>query len=336
MSIVVTIDYTKKLEYIDKICNDLQSCTGSNFQTKLGHILTSFYDFKHQKFEIPAPLGGDYKNDGWVKESHTFYQVYSPSTPKNNESLASQIQKKFKTDLKGLLEHLKNCKWGGIIEHYVFVVNTFDNNFPPDPNFFFDEIVKTLSQEYSVVFDYKLYNVTDLRRLLLEVTEEKFFLEMSAAMRITHVPNNADMTSLSLIKFMEVLNNKIIDASISLPNGSTDLKRISTDKKININNLDSVSEVINGILDGAALVSHDTFNYFANKPGMEDLVENVKNFVIDKYKELEKIHTNNVDLLEELCIETAKMYGDETRISSSKILVLTIFDYCDIFKKEKS
>lgn len=329
------IDYTQKLEFIDKLCNDLQSSTGSNFQTKFGDILTSFYEFKQQTFEIPAPMGGDYKNDGWVRDTCTFYQVFSPLTLKSNQSLAKQIQNKFVIDLSGLLEHLKNGKWGGKINHYIFVVNTFDNNFPPDPDSFFEKKVKELSLKYNVSFDYKLFNVKNLRKSLLEVTEKKVFIEMNAAAHITYMPNTADMTTRSLIQFMEVLNDKIMEACTSVPNGSTDFTRISTDNKIKINNLDAISEEINNILDGAGLVAQEAFDNFAGRSDMKDVVENVKNFVIDKYKELEKNHTNSVALLKDLYIATAKMYGDETKISYSKILVLTIFDYCDIFIKEK-
>ncbi|MCB2340306.1 hypothetical protein [Clostridium estertheticum] len=96
---MITLD---KYDYIESIILFINGITGINYQLKLKEVFKIYYESQGKTYEMPDYYGGDQKNDGWVVEDALFYQIYAPTRLK--ESLKKEIQKKFKTDLEGLIK----------------------------------------------------------------------------------------------------------------------------------------------------------------------------------------------------------------------------------------
>lgn len=98
-----------------QIKNRLYKLNGSEFQSFFEDVMEmTFPDF--QKIKLQGRFG-DGGNDGYVKSSGTYYQVYSPYTPEVRETEAT---KKLKDDFFKLQK-----SWGSFqeIKRYVFVLN---------------------------------------------------------------------------------------------------------------------------------------------------------------------------------------------------------------------
>ena len=108
-----------KGDYIANIIKELRGTTGINFQLKLKSVLRNYYRYLGQEYIMPDQYGGDDKNDGYVKDQDIYYQIYSPVRLKH--SLHSEIEKKFKDDLDGLLNVLyKKKKWTSKLKRIYF------------------------------------------------------------------------------------------------------------------------------------------------------------------------------------------------------------------------
>lgn len=90
---------------------------GTEFQSLFERIMS----YRYASFIQVRPYGsdGDRKNDGYDRDSGTFYQVYAPVSPEGNRTEVSAATK-AKDDFGGLIDH-----WEGktAINHYRFVFN---------------------------------------------------------------------------------------------------------------------------------------------------------------------------------------------------------------------
>ena len=111
-----------KSSYINAIIQLIRGLSGFNYQKALGDIFSIYYQ-GIKTFEMPSPLGGDDKNDGWVVEDAVFYQVFAPVQV--NSSFTKDLQQKFADDLDKLLDLVYNQnKWNGVVNKFIFIANT--------------------------------------------------------------------------------------------------------------------------------------------------------------------------------------------------------------------
>lgn len=308
----------------------LQGLTKLNFQINLGWILDEFYKSKGLNYEMPSANGGDDKNDGWVEEEALFYQVYAPSQLRT--SLSKGMQDKFEIDLKGLLEKLKEGKWNGTIRKFVFIVNTFDDHLPKDSDRFYKATVEKLRVESGFEFEYEINNLMYIKRLLMEVDDEKVFDLMKLHLNLTTNLPSGTITNNTMYSFLTQLGTHIMSSTYN--NHNSDYSRISTQKKIDINDLKDLRTEINGIIDNLAVVENAVAEL---NQDIETSVmfERIVYFVVSSYSLLALEYTGAI-LFGELCSTISKVCENILIVDvPSKYLVVYVFDRCDIFEKEE-
>lgn len=234
-----------KYDYIESIVLFLNGITGIDYQLQLRTILKNYYDYFGKVYEMPDFYGGDRKNDGWVKDDKVFYQIFAPTRLK--ESLKKEIQKKFREDLEGLLKIIyEEKKWKGEIKKYIFIVNTFDNNLPPDDEDFFENTVVELKKKYNIDFNYRVCNSEYVREILEEIDDIKVLEKISATLRIRNLIDEDAITETMIIDLIEEISGNLNELALK-NNFQSTYERVSSLKKIQINKLDEKREQIEKI-----------------------------------------------------------------------------------------
>jgi hypothetical protein len=318
-----------KLRYIDEIRNIICSKTSMNFQNQLRNVLKVYYEVKGKTFEMPQPFGGDYKNDGWVKEDAIFYMIYSPSTS-YSKSIASDIRKKFKNDIFGLANNVyKKGMWNGTIKKVIFVVNLFDNDLPPDQYCEYEAIYQSLRQEYGVDFNYEIIaskNFVDILESLKNENLRTIKLKLNAIESIDlNIPSGKDILEV-IEKISGSLNSYVISGK------KTDCSRISTPKKIKINHLEERKQEIDKILEELPIVG-DVINEMLQNDLQFAKFELTRDYIIDLYNQLSDRYSG-VTMYDKLIEELLNIVSLPSFLVPTKFLVVFIFDRCDIFERE--
>lgn len=318
-------------DYIEGIMIAQRGITGINYQKCLRDILKSYYKYKNKTYEMPDPYGGDDKNDGWVVEDATFYQIYAPTRLK--DSLRKEMQEKFSDDLEGLIKkvHIEN-KWNGKIESFIFIVNTFDGDLPHDSERYFEKKVKELQNRYNIKFDYKVTNGEYIRELLYEIEDIKVFEQISSQMRIRGTIDYNAITEGIVINLIDEIAGNIF-VKYMTNDKETTYNRVSSQKKIEINNLEDKREEIEQIIEKLDIVEK-AINTINQDILSEDKFERVKSTIIRTYDKLSKKFSGS-ELYDKIIEQTLKFTDNKAGIEGPvKFLIVYIFDKCDIFEKE--
>lgn len=319
----------RKSDQIKGIITYIRGLSSNNYQTAVDKILNEYYKIKSKTFESPSPNGGDDKNDGWVVEDAIFYQIYSPLQYSN--SFTQNIKDKFKEDLTGLCELVfKDNKWNGKISEFIFIVNTRDTTLPHDSERFYEGCVNEIKSNYNKTFAYKVTNDDYISDLLAELNE--FELDkITYKLEIQGMIEVSKTGASDVISFIDKVGCDLQTQNILSQQGS-DYHRISSSKKITINNLDSQREHIERLMAKLNLVD-DAVRYYSNDIHHLKIFGNVKNLFIKTYNDLCE-NLSGVDLYNEIlnsiiCSNELKIYK-----LPAELTMLYIFDRCDIFKKE--
>ncbi len=322
-------ELNKSREMARQITNHLKGRTGNNFQNDMDIVLKNYYNYKNKTFEMPQAMRGDYKNDGWVVEDNIYFMMYSPIIIKN--SFYDNIQEKLESDLKGLLKNVyeKNM-WGRKVEEVILLINSKDNRLPPDNNRAYDCIVNKYKNKYNIDFKCKVTNLDYIEKILEEIPSNIldgviFKLNMNRSIDYNE-PNATD-----IISTIGAISQSIIKTYTN--NLSSDYKRISTSKKIIINNLDDIKDDIEQIISKLGVVDQVVKEMSQDMTHIEQF-NCTKNYIIGKYLEnVDKFQ--GVELFVFIVNELSKLFPNEdNRINEIKYLVVYIFDKCDIFEKE--
>jgi len=320
-----------KYDYIESIVLFLNGITGIDYQLQLRTILKNYYDYFGKVYEMPDFYGGDRKNDGWVKDDKVFYQIFAPTRLK--ESLKKEIQKKFREDLEGLLKIIyEEKKWKGEIKKYIFIVNTFDNNLPPDDEDFFENTVVELKKKYNIDFNYRVCNSEYVREILEEIDDIKVLEKISATLRIRNLIDEDAITETMIIDLIEEISGNLNELALK-NNFQSTYERVSSLKKIQINKIDEKREQIEKIISKLDVVEK-AVNTINQDILCEDKFERVKQFIVNKYSEL-AANLNGVELYDKLIEETLSYTRNKNFVRiPMEFLIVYIFDKCDIFEKE--
>lgn len=320
-----------KFDYIQGIIMYLNGTTGINYQLNLKHIFKAYYSYLGKTYEMPDYYGGDQKNDGWVIEDAVFYQVFAPTRLK--EALKKEIQKKFEDDIRGLLKIVYNeGKWNGQVKEFIFIVNTFDGNLPNDSERFFDTLTQDLMKEYNISFKYRVENSDYVNEILIKIDDIEVLKQISASLHIRGMIDYNAITETMITKLIIDISGNLNEKLMGkIPD--TSYKRISSTKKISINNLDGKREEIEKIISNLDVVEK-AINGINQDILYENRFERVKEFIVGKYEEL-SCELNGIGLYEALINDTIS-YSNNPNMSKlpTEFLVVYIFDKCDIFEKE--
>lgn len=322
-----------KYDYIESIVTDLKGTTDINFQIKIGEILKVYYKFKELTYEMPNSSGGDDKNDGWVVESKIFYQIYAPQQFKG--TFKKDIQDKYVEDLEGLLK-LVYCKgkWNQEVKEFVYIVNTFDRNLPHDSNRFYEKEKVRLESIYNINFDVKVVNVDYIRDLISELNVEDL-QGLSTRLKVKSIIDYNALTSKLFFEFIDILNEGIQRLFRGqIRTNSSDYTRISSPSKITLNNLEEVEEEIEGIILQLHLLEEIVSTIYQDIE-YTNKFERIISYIIQEYEDLSN-ELKGIELYTKI-IENLIQFSEYKRSFEypSKMLVIYVFDKCDIFEKEE-
>lgn len=324
-----------KYDYINAIVDYLRGRTGMNFQRLVSEVFKEYSAYKGKTYEMPDAYGGDKKNDGWVVEDALFYQIYAPV--RYNDSLKKNMQKKFSEDLEGLLNNIyKMGMWNGLINEFIFLVNTFDNDLPEDSERYYENEVKRLQGKYKTTFKYRVVNLSYVYDILCEIQEISILEKISGIMRIKGMANynaiSEEIMTKMIMKISANINRKFVH-SIQKKNIIKTYERISSVKKISINQLDDKRENIESIISNLDVVEA-AINNINQDILFENQFERVKDFIVTKYEELAEKY-QGIELFDNIIKEVVSYVGyDEIDETGVEFLIVYIFDKCDIFEKE--
>jgi len=320
-----------KFDYIDSIILALRGTTGINYQSCVGEVLGRYYNSIGKTYEMPDYYGGDQKNDGWVVEDALFYQIFAPTRLK--ESLRKEIQTKFEDDLKALFKIVyEDAKWNGKVKNFIFIVNTMDNNLPHDSERFFEGVANVLALKYSVDFKYSVVNTDYIRGILEAIDDIEILKSISSALRVKQLIDYNAITEKTIIDLIgDIAGN--IHTKFLKPISTSSYERVSSTKKIDINGLEERRAIIEeGILHLDVVES--AVNTINQDILYENKFERVKSHIIDRYKEL-SIDLDGPELYDSIIEDILKYASHRNAVEfPARLLVIYVFDKCDIFKKE--
>ena len=323
-------EISKHSQFEESIIQFIRGTTGINFQKNVGIIFKKYYSLKNKTFIMPEPMGGDYKNDGYVVEDAIFYMIYSPLSHVDN--ITKSMKEKFEGDISGLTKNVyEKSMWGEKIEKAIFLVNNIDKDLPADPYNFFQTTANIYRKKYGVNFELEVESVSDIRDKLKEIPIEELAwiknqLNISNTVDL-NVPNAHDIID-TICFISEQIGNNILSIC-----KNEDYHRISTPKKIEINKLESRENEINAILDKANIVE-EVIKIMNQDIEQQSKFETTKNYIINLYKELSKKYSGT-ELYDMMIEETINSHKCKKALEIPfKFLVVYIFDKCYIFEKE--
>lgn len=317
-----------KSSYINGIIQLIRGLSGFNYQKALGDIFSIYYQ-GIKTFEMPSPLGGDDKNDGWVVEDAVFYQVFAPV--QLNSSFTKDLQEKFADDLDKLLDLVYNQnKWNGVVNKFIFIANTRDCLLPKDPDRFFEKTTENLNKKYNTNITSIVANENYIFDCLCELDLIKLE-KIATKLNIEGLINLNKTSPLEIIKFIDCVSVVLGEDNISKK--GTSYTRISSDKKIIINKLEEKKERIDNIISKLAVVEK-AVAHFTLSISKADAFENVKNKYIELYEELSKDYEGGE--LYDAILDSIIDFSPDLRAFKlpAEMTLVYIFDMCDIFEKE--
>ena len=134
-----------------------------------------------------------------------------------------------------------------------------------------------------------------------------------------------------MFKFLDILSGNIQENMFE--EIGSNYTRISSERKININKLDSIKDRINLMIRRLNIVENAISTFEKQNP-FNDVIERTKNFVIDLYVKL-KDQYKGVDLYNKILEEILNITPELTSYKyAAELFMIYIFDKCDIFEKE--
>ena len=275
---------------------------GAQFEKLFTEIMT----YRYEGFRKIKPWGniGDRKNDGYIPNQKSYYQVYAPEDVRNTYPDAV---KKLKEDLEGLLDH-----WNEV-ENFYFVVNDKFYGVNADC----ERTLRELQKKYALK-NCAFLTSDDLERILFELEDDQIF---TVAPMLEPDQISLDFSALNTVisHIMELSNPLIGEESLIYPDW---------DKKIRFNDLSEISE---SYLKSGFLLVNDLDEYLQNEGNF--FANDLKNKIQSLYTSKKQNHCGDElfsVLVQELCPSAALKYQ-----SAVYVIMAKYFECCDIFEEPK-
>lgn len=302
-------------KYVAKILfkNKVLQYKGQSFEDFFVSVMTKAeHDFQPVKAYGNI---GDRKNDGFVRSTGTYYQVYAPEEV-NKEKTIENAVKKLETDFKGLYKNWNNiCP----IQKYYFVVNDRYEGLPAP---ILQKVCELNSDPLYAGIEILTFTAKELQRVF-ESLGEMDMLEL-----VGHIPN----VSIGMIEYDAL--NEVVEylLNVESPEYKGD-KLVVPDfaEKIIFNNLSKEIEVklITGSYQEGLLNK-----YFNENPGIKEVLQ--KKFSALYLQACEIIADSQENAADCRCyyiLENSAPKRTMSIFTCIWVLMAYYFSTCDIFEE---
>lgn len=185
-------------------------------------LFTSVMNYAEKDFRTIKPWGniGDRKNDGYIKSTGTFYQVFAPE---EIEKSYPNTVKKIHTDFNGLIE-----QWSSVSSFY-FVINDKYKGVNADA----EQKMEQIKKDYNLV-NAGILTAKDIENILFNLEDDQIF-QIVGMLPDPSIIKNIDYSILNevIVHIMELPLQTNVDEKVVLP---------EWEKKIKFNGLSNIVE----------------------------------------------------------------------------------------------
>lgn len=168
--------------------------------------------------------------------------------------------------------------------------------------------------------------------MLLEIdeqTEKRILIKLD----IDDLVSYDNITEKTIVNFLNIINNNI-NIEIISNNKTNDYKRISTTKKIEINNLLEIKEKLEIMISKLYIIENAISSFNRIDPTSYNKYTTIINYIISIY-EKNSHYKQGFELFDSIVNEISNITPQLTSfVIPIELFVVYIFDKCDIFKKE--
>lgn len=291
-----------------------------------------FYEIMRNKygadFDMPQPYGnvGDFKSDGYLRTTGTFFACYAPENPSDDTKASSMISKLI-SDLQGLQINIDNKIWKNSFDEFTFVVNMKYSNITPAPLLVKKEELQIgLEKKYGKKIKINILTQYDLKTIFntLTLSQQRFILE-----KIYIHDGDYEFDGAIISKIIEhFMHTKSV---IVKPHNIMDLNN-----KISFNGLSKER--------GDAL-SYASYNISSLEMYLESLSSDaftcLQNIVIKLYEEAINKYPDNTNFQFDYICDNLYVINDEVKgiyiknICDTRLIIMSkFFENCSIFRSE--
>lgn len=308
---------TNEERYIARILlkNKILGYNGQKFEDLFVDIMTK----SNNEFQAVKAYGniGDKKNDGFIRSTGTYYQVFAPEDIGISKTIYDAVNK-LETDFRGLVKNWDDvCK----VKKFFFVINDKYAGIPAP-------VLEKVAE---------LNNLEEFSEIDIGVFSDKNLESVFDSLDDGHVYDivgfipNQDMPLLEYEALQEtvsyLMNTEMDDFGIE------NLVVPDFDKKIEFNGL---SKTVNDKLVNASYQEGELLKYFKENPGYNDILQKKFHSIYESSKiEIQENEEDYADrrffyILSESCNKRTLPI-----VTSVLILMAHYFISCDIFEEPK-
>ncbi|GAA4068937.1 ABC-three component system protein [Amphibacillus indicireducens] len=284
--------------------NKLFKSDGQSFED----LFVSIMNYVDNDFQSIKPWGniGDRKNDGYIKRTNTYYQVYAPE---EIEKAYMQSIKKLATDFDGLMQ-----QWSPVNCFY-FVLNDKYKGIHPD---LMPEIQKIKDKHH--LESAGIITAKDIENMLFTLKDDQIISIVGIPPDPSNI-KNIDYSALNevITYIMELPIQTKLDDDLVLPDW---------DEKIQFNGL---SQIIADFLNTASYQLHNLQTYLSNNGHF--VADELKIRVNEVYQQEKS--TKNGDQLFMAMVEQLSPKQTQSYQNTVIIIMAKYFETCDIFEEPK-
>ncbi len=284
--------------------NKIYKCDGQSFED----IFTAVMNYAESNFQPIKPWGniGDRKNDGYIKESGTYYQVFAPE---DIEKSYATVIRKIHEDFTGLI-----AQWSPVNNFY-FVINDKYKGVNPDAEIKIEEIRKTYDLENAEILIAK-----DIENIVFKLEEDQIFSVVGM------LPDPASIKNIDYSILNDVINH-IIELPILL-NAETKMVLPDWKEKIQFNKL---SETVANYLNTASYQLYSLEDYLSDNGDF--VADDLRDKINEVYQLEQKKYSGDqlfMSMVEQLSPRQTQSYQNTVIVIMAKY-----FESCDIFEEPR-
>ncbi len=308
---------TNEERYIARILlrNKIYESNGQKFEDLFVAIMTK----SNIEFQAVKAYGnlGDKKNDGFVKSTGTYYQVFAPEDIGKDKTINDAVNK-LENDFRGLVKN-----WNNIykVKKFFFVVN---DKFYGIPYPIIEKIKKLNDLDEFAEIDIGIFSAKDLEKVFNTLDDGQIYDIVG------YVPKQ-EMPLLAYDALQETVNYLMNTEMDSLEEGK--LVVPDFDEKITFNGL---SKTVNDKLISASYQEGVLLKYFKENPGFNRILQKKFHALYEKSKVDIPDSVENCADIRFFNILTESCSNKTLPITTSVLVLMAhYFSSCDIFEEPK-